>query len=293
VPRRAAWLLLTSILLVLGCDETAAPPPEPEPPLTGGERFDPTHTGTIRGQVLWRGLVPAIAPFRSIPEPLSDRIPPPVRDWPNPNAPVIDQKTAGLAGAVVWLRTVDPAVARPWDLPPVRVEMKGQQFHVLQGGEDRRVGFVRSRDHIELVSRDPVMHAVQVRGFGRSGKSAFFTCMLPDRNAVVSRRVEGPEVVELASGAGYFWMRAYLFVSDHPYFAHTDRQGNFTLTNVPAGRYEIVAWHPDWHVSATERNPDSIRIQKVRFRPPLTSRTSVTVTTGQTASVELSLGIEH
>src|SRR5262249_28588617 len=163
-----------------------APPPVPEPAPAGGERFDPARTGTIRGRILWRGPIPALAPFHSIPEPLTDRMPPPPRAWPNPNAPAIDPGSSALAGAVVWLRGVDRAAGRRWDLPAVRVEMRGQQYHVLQGGENRRTGFVRAHDRIELVSRDPVLHAVQVRGSGGGrGKSAFFTCMLPDRHKAV------------------------------------------------------------------------------------------------------------
>jgi hypothetical protein len=284
--------LLAVTLLVVGCDETPTLPPEPQPPTSGGERFDRSRAGTIRGRVLFRGSVPAVAPFRSIPEPLTDRIPPPLREWPNPNAPAIDAKTSALGGAVVWLQSIDPAAGRPWDHPGVRVEMRGQQFHVLQGSEDRRVGLVRARDSVELVSRDPVFHSVQVRGSGGGEKSSFFTCTLPDRDKVVSRRLESPEVVELASAAGYYWMRAYLFVGEHPYFAHTDPQGRFTLTDVPAGSYKIVAWHPNWRISAMERNPDTMRVQHVRFGPPLTSRQGVTLTAGQETRVELCLGIE-
>jgi hypothetical protein len=117
--------------------------------------------------------------------------------------------------------------------------------------------------------------------------------MLPNRHQVVSCRVKDSEVVELASAAGYFWMRAYLLVSDHPYLAHTDEQGGFTLNDVPAGSYEIVAWHPDYRISAMERNPDTLRVQRVYFRPPLTSRKSITVAPGQTLMVELSLGMDR
>jgi hypothetical protein len=285
--------LLGITLSVLGCGDVSVPPPSPEAPASGGERFDPARTGTIRGRILWHGPVPVIAPFHSIPEPLSDQLPPPPQDWPNPNVPRIDVKTSALAGAVVWMRGVDPALGRPWDLPAVRVEMKAQQYHILQGKADRRTGFVRAHDCIELVSRDPLIHAVQVRGFGGTGKSAYFTCMLPDWHKVASRQVEGPEVVEIASAAGYFWMRAYLFVSDHPYLAHTDEQGNFTLKDVPAGTYDIIAGHPDWRISAWERNPDSMRMQQVRFRPPLTCRKSIGVQPGQTTNVELALGVDR
>ena len=39
------------------------------------------------------------------------------------------------------------------------------------------------------------------------------------------------------------WMFAWVFVVDHPYFAVTDKEGKFTIKDVPAGKYKIVALH--------------------------------------------------
>jgi hypothetical protein len=39
------------------------------------------------------------------------------------------------------------------------------------------------------------------------------------------------------------WMRAYIGVVDHPYFAVTPADGSFRLENVPPGSYTLEAWH--------------------------------------------------
>ena len=39
------------------------------------------------------------------------------------------------------------------------------------------------------------------------------------------------------------WMGAYLGVFDHPYFAVTDDSGSYTISDLPAGKYVIEAWH--------------------------------------------------
>jgi plastocyanin len=39
------------------------------------------------------------------------------------------------------------------------------------------------------------------------------------------------------------WMTAHVSVFDHPYFDVTEDDGKFTLKDVPAGTYEIQAWH--------------------------------------------------
>jgi hypothetical protein len=269
-------------------------PSPPAHPTESGRLFDPAHTGEIRGRVLWRGPPPQVPSFRSIAEPLTDQpLPPPPRSWPNPNAPRIDSQ--GLANALVWLRNIDAEIARPWDLPPVRVDLHDQQFRVTQGKQSGRIGFVRAGDRINLVSDDDVFHSVQVRGlvfFTRNGRAnTFFTCTLPNRTAKVARRLDFPEIVELSSGCGYFWMRAYLLVSAHPHVAASDAKGAFTLPRVPAGEYEIVAWHPDWQVVSTERNPDNMRVQQVRFGPPLESRQTIRVEPGRTSIADCRLQI--
>jgi hypothetical protein len=38
-------------------------------------------------------------------------------------------------------------------------------------------------------------------------------------------------------------MSAYVVVTETPYFAVTDKAGNFFLKNVPAGKYVLKVWH--------------------------------------------------
>ena len=38
------------------------------------------------------------------------------------------------------------------------------------------------------------------------------------------------------------WMKSYTQVFNHPYFSVTDKNGSFSIPNVPDGTYEIVAW---------------------------------------------------
>ena len=41
------------------------------------------------------------------------------------------------------------------------------------------------------------------------------------------------------------WMRAYVYVADTPWFGLSDTTGLTRVDNVPAGDYEVSAWHPD------------------------------------------------
>ena len=38
------------------------------------------------------------------------------------------------------------------------------------------------------------------------------------------------------------WMKSWVLVQDHPFFAVTDDKGNFSINNIPPGTYEVIAW---------------------------------------------------
>src|SRR5205814_2896267 len=122
----------------------------PRPASAAVSHFDATTAGTVQGRVLWRGAIPDLKPA-TFPVQLPNGF-----HWdtrPAPNAPDIDFATRAVRNAVVFLRGVDPAAARPWDLPPVSVEQRDMLFRVIQGeGSPRTVGFVRRGDSVELVS---------------------------------------------------------------------------------------------------------------------------------------------
>lgn len=51
-----------------------------------------------------------------------------------------------------------------------------------------------------------------------------------------------PEIIRVECDL-HSWMRAWVVVAEHPYYAVTDEQGAFTLGNVPAGRHTLEVRH--------------------------------------------------
>jgi hypothetical protein len=41
-------------------------------------------------------------------------------------------------------------------------------------------------------------------------------------------------------------MEAYIVVKNHRYFSVADSRGNYTLSDVPLGKYRIEVWHPQF-----------------------------------------------
>jgi hypothetical protein len=248
--------------------------------------FDPRTAGGIRGQVVWRGAVPSVPAFepRFFVPAGSPRPPQLIRE--NPNAPVVDAVGRGVGNAVVFLRGLDPRKARPWNQPPVRVEQRDWRLHLMQGETDSRVGFVRRGQPITVVSKEPRFHALH------AGGAAFFSLTFPDPEQLRSRRLPQAGLVELSSAAGYYWMRAYLFVDDHSYYVRTDAQGRFVLQDVPAGRYQLVCWLPNWRESRHERDPETGLLTRLFFAPPLEQEQTVVVQRGRETTVAFTVGQE-
>jgi hypothetical protein len=242
--------LAAALLVLVGCDSPPLPTPVAHAP---GSPACPTVQGpsfTVSGGVVWDGPPPSVAPVKAARPKSGGGIFAVTR--PHPNLPRIDSNTHGLAGAVVTLRGIDPSNAKPWDHPPVTVELHDERPFVRQGDTPLvNVGFVRRGDVVTMVSRQDQFHLLRARG------AAFWSLTFPDADRPRTRRLDAEGRVDLTSAAGHYWMHGYLFVSDHPYWTRTTIDGRWELRDVPAGEYEVVVWLPSWRVAKVERDPES------------------------------------
>ncbi|HTK76344.1 MAG TPA: hypothetical protein VL371_13860 [Gemmataceae bacterium] len=237
-------------LVLAGCD---APPPQlPVDHAPDTPRRSSLHgpAYTLSGRVVWDGQPPALAQVNALRPKSGGGII--ALSRPHPNVPRIDPATHGLAGAVVTLRGIDPSNAKPWDHPPVTIELHDERPLVRQGDAPPvNVGFVRRGDVVTMVSRQDRFHILRARG------AAFWSLTFPDADRSRTRRLAAEGRVDLTSAAGDYWMHAYLFVSDHPYWTRTAADGRWELRDVPAGDYQVVVWLPSWRVTKVERDPES------------------------------------
>jgi hypothetical protein len=283
VTRRLIFGLVLLGAAGCGAEPTLLIQPTPTPPApivaTG---FDPAACGTITGRVTWPGAMPEAPTYlHGVPAADGNFV---TRTFTGPNQPRIDAKMRWVSGAVVFIRGVDPARCRPWDHPPVRVEVEDRTIRVRQGNRDPdRVGFVRRGDEVEVVSRDPVYHVLRGRG------ADYFGLALPDRERVRTRAFREPGRVELSCGAGYYWASADHFVTDHPYWTITDAAGQFVLPQVPVGSVELVVWHPGWVPARQDRDPETGLVSRMTYSPAVDRAEQVEVAAGSTRRVELTL----
>ncbi len=92
---------------------------------------------------------------------------------------------------------------------------------------------------IEIINDDETLH--NVHALPKNSKQ--FNIAQPKKGMKMTQSFSSPEVMVKVKCEVHNWMAAYVGVMDHPFFAVSDDQGNFTIKDLPAGDYEIEAWH--------------------------------------------------
>jgi hypothetical protein len=281
--RRAGWMAVVFVVLT-GCGDVTRPIASTSRSSPIESQFDAATTGTLRGEVNWTGPIPTVAPIT-----INRFTPDATRvehlQFVNPHAPAVNESRQ-LANAIVFLRGVDPAKAKPWHHPPVTVEVADGHAMIRQGDSGYLVGFVKRGDSITMVSRQPIFHAVRARG------AAFFTYTLPDANQPRQRVLAQNGRVELSSAASQMALRGHIFVDEHPYYTRTDANGRFQLEQVPAGKYELVCWRPNWNIERIEHDPETLLNARLYYKAPFEKVVNVSIEAGGTASTQFDVGAE-
>jgi hypothetical protein len=232
--------------------------------------------GTITGTVKWSGPTPRIPilPINKDPD-ICDPHSQKKRDLER----LVIGPNGGVANTVVFLKDVSKGKAM--DLPEERqfLNQKTCRYepHIL---------LVPENGTLKLKSSDPVLHTVHMSG------ASDYNLPFPFANQTVSRTMNREGLVDLRCNAGHVWMNGEMLVVPHPYYTVTDEDGNFKLTNVPPGEYEIEAWHEGWKVVGEGSLYDvmtQVRVQRPIFSDPVEWAKKVTVPANGTATVNFAI----
>lgn len=92
---------------------------------------------------------------------------------------------------------------------------------------------------LSILNSDTVLHNTH----SYLGNQTLFNVALPNKGAKVPKDITEPGIIKFACDAGHTWMSAWAYVTDHPYVTVTDKDGKFSLSDVPAGEYTLKTWH--------------------------------------------------
>ena len=228
--------------------------------------------GIISGSVKWLGPRPHLAAAAITKDPqVCDPDGLKTRDLER----LIVGAQGGVANTVVYLKSI--AKGKAFDFPPARQFL--DQTHCRY---EPHILLVPQNGDLRMKSSDPTLHLVHMDG------AEAYNLPFPFINQVISRPMNAAGIANLRCNGGHSWMNAVAVVAPHPYYAVTDANGQFELTDVPPGHYEIVAWHEGWEVLRHEDARDVLTEQPVPrliFSEPRTWTKSVDVSAGATSVV--------
>jgi hypothetical protein len=204
-------------------------PAAPAVPAYSGPRgaIDPATTGTIRGTIRFEGTPPPRKEMAIGNTAGCDHHPEPML---TEDVLVVDGKLENVfvsikLGLDGW--TIPPPAA-----PAVVLDQHGCMYRP-------RVSGMRVGQKLAVRNSDQATHNVHARPERNDG----FNRTQPPGSPDIEWTATKPEVMVPLTCDVHPWMKAFVGVRDHPWFAVTGPDGQYALAGVPPGDYTIEAWH--------------------------------------------------
>jgi hypothetical protein len=208
-------------------------------------RVDPATAATLRGKISFKGVKPPRVKISMEAEAGCQQA---HAGHPVYDEPVVVGKAAGLANAFVYIqsglegKTFEPVKEA------VNFDQHGCMFvpHVIG---------IRAAQPLDVKNSDPVSHNIHPMPKNNREWNEQQSPQAPVAEHKFARR----EVMIPVKCNVHSWMRAYIGVVEHPYFAVTGSDGSFEWPNLPPGDYTVAVWHEKLgdqtkqvHVAASE-----------------------------------------
>ncbi|HEX8187254.1 MAG TPA: carboxypeptidase regulatory-like domain-containing protein [Pyrinomonadaceae bacterium] len=202
---------------------------------------NPAQEGSIAGTVSFAGAAPEKSPISMTADPVCASA--------NPDAHAEDLVVNGdkLANVLVYIREGKVGDKNfggysfaPASQPAV-LDQKGCHYvpHVVA---------VQVNQPFSVTNSDPTAHNVNVD----ARQNEKFNQGQSPGAAPISKQFKRAETVIPVKCNQHPWMRAYVGVLQHPFFAVSDDSGRFEIKGVPAGTYTLVAWHEKYPKGITQ-----------------------------------------
>ncbi len=143
---------------------------------------------------------------------------------------VTDPKGNPVKDAVVTLKPATPPTEIP-AMEKVQIEQKNREFIP-------KVVVIQAGGEVEFPNHDSVQH--HVYSFSKPKR---FDLPLYKEATPKPVQFDTPGVVTLGCNI-HDWMKAYIYVTDTPFYGKSGADGILKISNVPSGSFQLVFWHP-------------------------------------------------
>ncbi|MDT7042743.1 carboxypeptidase regulatory-like domain-containing protein [Candidatus Nitronereus thalassa] len=194
-----------------------------------------------------------------------------------------------LQNAIVILEGIHQG--KPFTMPPAVVEAKDCIF-------SPNTLVVRNQQEIRFLNMDPIVHDIQLYETAPNGSSIIFHRPLrmnpyhsmlepqdhdhrPGEPLIDTFQFTKGRRIFLAECGQHPYMQTWGLAVTNPYYAITDKDGRFTISDIPEGVYSLIAWHP-WIGGILEMKVvvlanDTLKTQFIFDAPPIRKNSHTTM----------------
>ena len=233
--RTRVWLVLSVALFVLvfslACSKGGdTNTPSPEASATGKSYSGPT--GTVTGVISFNGTPPAPKKIDTAADAVCGQ--------KNPTLSTEDTvvKDGKLANVFVYIKDGSSTDGTKvgdytWSAPAgaVTLDQNGCHYkpHVLG---------IQTNQKLNITNSDPTQHNIH----WTPKVNPEWNQSQPNGAPPIEKTFTRAEVLVPVKCNQHPWMKAYIGVMKHPFFAVSAEDGTFTISGVPAGKYTVAAW---------------------------------------------------
>ena len=153
----------------------------------------------------------------------------------------VHRRSGGLQSVLVYLTgdnlpEAPPPVEEDGDADPIVLDQHDETFvpHLIA---------IRDGESIRVTNNDNANHNVRTATFDRRNEFNVYTGPEAEYEHTF---YAGERLRPIRLGCDiHGWMRAWIYVFDHPWFAVTDEKGEFEIADIPPGEYTLIIRQPD------------------------------------------------
>lgn len=187
------------------------------------------HSGTVTGVITFSDPPPTMKTIDTSADPACEAM--------HAGNPLVNEALVlgeGQTMANILVRIVKGVPEKDYAVPsePVVMTQAGCRF-------EPRMSVVMQGQTLRVLNPDGIMH--NVNGAARTNRP--FNRAMPKSVTKLDMTFTKTEDAFMVRCDIHPWMRGYVAVVDHPFFDVTEKDGVYKIEGLPAGEYEIEAWH--------------------------------------------------
>lgn len=228
--KRVFWFVIAPLLaLTIGCggSKEATAPSSGATPAEGGPVYQPTgDEGSITGKIAFQGDAPK---FKAIAMDADSACAAKHSGPVYPEA-IVANKNGTLRNVFVYVKTGLEGKNFAVPAEPVTLDQNGCMYipHIVG---------IMAKQNLKVVTSDNTTHNIHPM----PKVNPEWNISQPPGADALTKAFSRPEVSIPVKCNQHPWMRAYIHVVSHPFFATTGDDGTFTIKGLPPGKYTIEA----------------------------------------------------